>query len=439
MRGSARLPTAWLRAAGWWRSSSLTRAVRGRFRGPPGRRRRHCSASCPRQSDGSTRWWSASTSGRSPATTLRRLTALFERAGVQMWLPEAGGRWEREDPVAQALVMVLGAQSQREVLRSRYRVLAAMRAQAREQGRYLGGRPPYGYRLVDAGPHPNRAHARWGRRLQRLEPDPATGPHVQWMFAQRLAGRSIAGIARELTERGVPCPSEVDPQRNRHRDGAAWTLRTVAVILSNPRYAGRQVWGRQQQAARRSGSRSHQSMSAGEWAVSVRPAHPALVSEAEFVAAQRVRAARQTRDGRARSYLLSGLVRCGVCGRRMDSHWVHGRRLSVPSRTQQLPPAGGGRVEVRLRPRRPARARAGWPARRSTRGARGEPGLAKQCGEYARHAPGRGTARRARRPKLGPDHGTVGRSGLLSTASGRRWGDPVSEGTCALTTRLALN
>jgi hypothetical protein len=43
--------------------------------------------------------------------------ALFERAGVQMWLPEAGGRWEREDPVAQALVMVLGAQSQREVLR----------------------------------------------------------------------------------------------------------------------------------------------------------------------------------------------------------------------------------------------------------------------------------------------------------------------------------
>ena len=253
------------------------------------------------------------------------VTALFERAGVQMWLPEAGGRWEREDPVAQALVMVLGAQSQREVLRSRYRVLAAMRAQAREQGRYLGGRPPYGYQLVDAGPHPNRAHARWGRRLQWLEPDPATGPHVQWMFAQRLAGRSIAGIARELTERGVPCPSEVDPQRNRHRDGAAWTLRTGAVILSNPRYTGRQVWGRQQQAARRSGSRSHQSMSAGEWAVSERPAHPALVSEAKFVAAQRVRAARQTRDGRARSYLLSGLVRCGVCGRRMDSHWVHGR------------------------------------------------------------------------------------------------------------------
>ena len=53
--------------------------------------------------------------------------------------------------------MLLGAQSKRAVLRSRFRTTAAMQAQAREQGRYLGGGPPYGYRLVDAGPHPNAA------------------------------------------------------------------------------------------------------------------------------------------------------------------------------------------------------------------------------------------------------------------------------------------
>jgi site-specific DNA recombinase len=39
----------------------------------------------------------------------------------------------------------------------------------------------------------------------------------------------------------VPRPSRVDP----HRSGAGWTLRTVAAILANPRYTGRQVWNRQ--------------------------------------------------------------------------------------------------------------------------------------------------------------------------------------------------
>lgn len=174
-----------------------------------------------------------------------RVSALLGRLGVQVWLPEAGGPVRLADPMHRALVTVLGAQSQREVLRSRHRVLAAMRTQVREQGRYLGGRPPYGYRLVDAGPHPNRTHAGWGRRLRRLDPDPATAPHVQWMFAQRLAGRSVASIARELTEQGVACPSDADPERNRHRTGGAWQLRTVAVILANPRYTGRQVWDRQ--------------------------------------------------------------------------------------------------------------------------------------------------------------------------------------------------
>jgi hypothetical protein len=82
-------------------------------------------------------------------------------AGVQVWLPEAGGPVELGSPVHQALMVLLGAQAQREVVRARHRVLAAMRVQVREQGRFLGGRPPYGYRLADGGPHPNPVHARW--------------------------------------------------------------------------------------------------------------------------------------------------------------------------------------------------------------------------------------------------------------------------------------
>ena len=202
------------------------------------------------------------------------------------------------------------------------RTLAAMRLQTLKQGRFLGGRPPYGYRLVDAGPHPNRAQAAWGRRLRRLDLEPVTAAHVRWMFARRLEGHSLAGIARELNERGVLCPSMDDPDRNRNRNrsGGMWSVPTVGAILANPRYTGREVWNRRQAT-----DRTGRSTVVGECVVSKAVTHPALMSEADFVAAQQVRAERATRDGGRRRYLLRGLLQCGHCGRRMDSHWVHDR------------------------------------------------------------------------------------------------------------------
>jgi site-specific DNA recombinase len=59
------------------------------------------------------------------------------------------------------------------------------------------------HRLADASPHPNKAHAAWGWRADRLEPDPATPPVVRWMFAQRLAGHSVARITRALNDAGI--------------------------------------------------------------------------------------------------------------------------------------------------------------------------------------------------------------------------------------------
>ena len=64
------------------------------------------------------------------------------------------------------------------------------------------------------------------------------------------------------------------------------------------------------------------------WVISNRPAHPALVSEADFIAAQDINAARgpvpQSKPV-LRRYLLAGLLACGVCGRRMESAWSNGK------------------------------------------------------------------------------------------------------------------
>jgi hypothetical protein len=191
-------------------------------------------------------------------------------------------------------MVALGLSSKREITRTRVRVRTAMATQTLEQGRYLGGRPPYGYRLADAGPHPNKAHAAWGRRAHRLEPDPVTTPVVSWIFGQRLAGHSAARITRALNDAGVPCPSAADPARNSHRAATGWTLRTVVAILANPRYTGRQVWNRQPSQAvlvdpanTGLGHRQVQRWNLPEgWVISRHPAHTALVSEADFIAAQ---------------------------------------------------------------------------------------------------------------------------------------------------------
>jgi site-specific DNA recombinase len=262
-------------------------------------------------------------------TQLLRLAPVLVAHAVQVWLPELDGPVDLADPAHRALVMQLGERSRREVSRARYRTTAAMRVRARDQGRYLGGRPPYGYRLVDAGPHPNAAHAAWGRRLQRLDTDLATAPQVQWIFAQRLTGRSLAAIARDLNDRGVPCPSGADPGRNRHRRGDLWSLQSVRSILANPRYTGRQVWNRQHIEHRRAADgeriRVQHWNPTDEWVVSDRPAHPALVSEADFVAVQAIRSTRAANDGNPRTYRLAGLLQCEICGRRLDSHRVNDR------------------------------------------------------------------------------------------------------------------
>lgn len=261
------------------------------------------------------------------------IAALLAEHGIGLWLPELLGPVDLQDPAHRAVLIEIGARSLREVQRSRHRAIEAMRVQTRYQGRYLGGRPPYGYRLIGVGPHPNTAHAGWGRQLLRLDPDPATAGHVRWIFAQRLLGRSMAGIARDLNDRDVPCPSINDRARNRHRHATGWNVSTIKAILGNPRYTGWQVWNRQSSRYRDNAAESEPSSVAlqrghnerSDWEFSDKPAHPALVSETDFVAAQHISALATPATGPARPYLLVGLLRCATCDRRLISHWTHDR------------------------------------------------------------------------------------------------------------------
>jgi hypothetical protein len=105
----------------------------------------------------------------------------------------------------------------------------------------------------------------------------------------------------------------------------------VTAILANPRYTGRQVWNRYATTSlstrgpdttnsRGRGSGAGRWNSASDWIISTKPAHPALVDDAGFLDVQRINAAHDP----TRTYRLSGLVVCQMCGRRMEGAWAHG-------------------------------------------------------------------------------------------------------------------
>ncbi|WP_280828276.1 recombinase family protein [Mycobacterium sp. OTB74] len=261
--------------------------------------------------------------------------------GVGLWVPEVGGA---VDPGSEAhdLVMTLfGGMSKGERARVQMRVRTAMSALAQDTARYLGGRPPYGYRLVDAGPHPNPAKANLGQRLHRLEPDRATSSVVERIYRMYADGAGLRYIAQQLTDEGIPSPSQYDPARNSHRDPRGWSHSAIRAILDNPTYRGIRVWGKQEKyevlvnpddvaAGYETRMRWRDE---SDWIAPDRRTHEALIPD-ELAQAVRLRTQARRGPGLVCSrestmpYALRGLLFCAACGRRMQGAARVGKRTT---------------------------------------------------------------------------------------------------------------
>ena len=165
-------------------------------------------------------------------------------------------------------------------------VVRGMR-EAALRGFFLGSKAPFGYRKIKVSDG--------GKERPILEVDPATAPVVEEIFEKSLRGSGLKELCKELNDRGVT---------NR---GKRWNKGGLHYVLRNEAYTGAAVWGK---------------ASKGEKAqdpVRVEGAWPALVSRELFEDVQQAmseRAPKVQRPARVGSpYLLSGLLRCGVCGR----------------------------------------------------------------------------------------------------------------------------
>ena len=159
--------------------------------------------------------------------------------------------------------------------------------EAASRGFFLGSKAPFGYRRVKVN---DRVKER-----PTLEVDPATAPVVKEIFESSLSGNGLKEICKTLNDRGIT---------NR---GKRWYKGGLHYLLNNEAYTGTAVWGRTSKDEK------------AQDPVRVEGAWPALVSRALFndvKQAMRDRAPKVQKPGRVGSrFLLSGLLRCGVCGK----------------------------------------------------------------------------------------------------------------------------
>lgn len=262
----------------------------------------------------------------------------FDRYGVSLWVPSLGGRFDPENTVHDMAMTITGGLSKSERQHVQKRVRAAMAAQVLIDGRYQGGRPPYGYLVADAGPHPHPRKAQEGQRLRVLVIDEFAAAVVRRIFDLYLQGWGKKAIAELLNREGVPCPSAHAPRQNRHRRMDGWQHSTVVTILENPRYTGYAIYGRWQKVEE---LLDPEDVAAGyvvrfrrspqaKIVRSRQPAHPAIVSVETFTAAQLAQRKRKSggrsrwssverrRESKVRVYTLRGRIKCGICVRKME-------------------------------------------------------------------------------------------------------------------------
>lgn len=249
--------------------------------------------------------------------------------GVDLWVPELGGRINPDSEGHEMLMSLFGGLSKAERRRLQTRTRNAVLAHG-AAGRWLGGRPNYGYRLVDTDtPHPQRQKAIAGIHLRTLIPDPDTAPIVRRIFELFDEGIGYRAIANILEREGLRSPGEIGPQRH-PRSAGVWGGSVVRAILTNPRYLGHQVVGRQRRRdelveptnpAAGTASRQHWQMPE-DWVTSDEPSWPALVDH-DLWERVNARITNTRGPGRRRprsapgQYLLAGILRCATCGRAM--------------------------------------------------------------------------------------------------------------------------
>lgn len=164
-----------------------------------------------------------------------------------------------------------------------------------------------------------------------LDPDEQVQTVVRLVFQKFEELRTAMAVLRYLREHDIKLP--VRPKSGPRKGQLEWrpsVYSTVAFMLRNPTYAGAYTHGRYQQnpcrklSGKPDSGRFHAPME--DWLVLIQDKLPAYITWEQYLSnTEQMRQNRSQfdtdgspRDGNA---LLSGILRCGRCGRRFTAHY----------------------------------------------------------------------------------------------------------------------
>lgn len=166
--------------------------------------------------------------------------------------------------------------------------------QLAQQGKWVCGALPVGYRLDDDG---------------KIQLGPAEDVQmVRMLFELYVAGSTTRQLTRLLAEKGY-----------RSSKGKPWSVPGVTALLKKPLYAGHYTYGRHQFSKYQPRTSPGKRRAQNEW-VTLPNNHPAIVSQELFDKVQRLLKERKRHtspNGTSSEFVLTGLVRCGHCGQSM--------------------------------------------------------------------------------------------------------------------------
>ena len=167
------------------------------------------------------------------------------------------------------------------------------------RGFYISARPPYGYRKMKV--------QEGARERTKLEPDPVESNIVKAMFEAIKNEQGLKDIVRSLNDKKILSPR-----------GKEWGKTGVYSILTNEIYTGVLIWGRN----------SKRDLPP----VRTENACPAIIDRDIFDQVQKIMKQRMSARVHPRRiaspFLLSGLTRCGHCGKMLTGRYAKGGKFA---------------------------------------------------------------------------------------------------------------